>query len=545
MTDDASPRGATRETVDPFRDLGEVLPHRPVRPQRFALSRRGMVAAQHWLATQAGVEILEAGGNAIDAAVAAAFALGVCEPQASGLGGQTMAMIHLVDPRRTFALDGSSRAPNRAHLESLRGAHRLRGYRATTVPSTPAVLGHLINHYGRLPLARVLAPAIRLAVEGVPWSELQHGLLLRELRHLRKHNAKEIFLRGGRQLPVPGSLLHQPVLARTLRRLAAEGVEDFYRGRIGRAIVRDMERNGGLIHADDLARIPTPIERRPISTRFRGMRIVTFPPPGAGRALLQMFNILDQFEPEEIDPETARGAVLLALVMHQAAMDRADRPYDPNLYPQIRRRRMLDPDRTRTLARRFRRSVRGGGETTHLSVMDRDGNVVALTQSIERVFGAMVATPELGFLYNDYLSAYDVDDMAHPYYLRPNTPPWGSVAPTIAFRGARPTLAIGSPGSDRIVTAILQVMLRLRTLTPFESVDAPRLHATLEGKVALEATRFRDDIPALLESHGFTVDRRDPYSFYMGSVQMVQRTREGFVGVADPRRDGSAAGPKA
>ncbi len=161
---------------------------------------------------------------------------------------------------------------------------------------------------------------------------------------------------------------------------------------------------------------------------------------------------------------------------------------------------MLDPDRTRALAKAFRRRLRGGGETTHLSVIDRDGNVVALTQSIERVFGAMVATPSLGFLYNDYLSAYDVEDISHPYYLRPNSPPWGSVAPTIVFRGARPWLVIGSPGSERIVTAILQVLLRLGSHTPYEAVDAPRLHATLEGKVALEASRFRDDIPPLLAS---------------------------------------------
>jgi len=544
VRDDATTATPGLAADDPFRDLGEVVPHAPVRPQRFALSRRGMVATQHFLATDAGVEMLEAGGNAIDAAVASAFALGVCEPQASGLGGQSMAMIHIADPRRTFALDGSSLAPNRAHPESLRGSRRIRGYTATTVPSSPAVLGYLLSQYGTLPLERVLAPAIRLAVEGVRWTELQHGLLLREHKNLRKFNAREIFLGPGRRVPAPGSLLRQPVLARTLRRLGSHGVEDFYRGRIARTIVRDMEANGGLIHADDLARMPTPIERRPISARFRNLRILTFPPPGAGRALVQMLNILDEFEPGEIDPETPRGALLLALVMHQAAMDRADRPFDPNLYPQIRRRRMVDPDRARSLARKFRKRIRGGGETTHLSVMDREGNVVALTQSIERVFGAMVATPELGVLYNDYLSAYDVDDMSHPYYLRPNSPPWGSVAPSIGFRGARPTIAIGSPGSDRIVTAILQVLLQLGAQKPLEAVDAPRLHATLEGKVALEASRFRDDIPPLLEQHGFAIDRRDPYSFYMGCVQMVQRTREGFVGVADPRRDGSAAGPR-
>jgi len=536
------PPGAANGS-DPFRDLSRVLERAPVYPQRVSVSRRGMVAAQHYLATGAGVEILEAGGNAIDAAVAAALALGVCEPQASGLGGQTMVLLHHAEQRRTVALDGSSLAPNRATPEVVRGARRLRGYRATTVPSTPAVLDYLLRHFGTFSFARVVEPAIRLASEGVPWSELQHALLLREIKHLRRFNARELFLGPRGRVPAVGAILRQPVLARTLKRLATKGVEDFYRGQIGRAIARDMEENEGLIRADDLARMATPIERRPISARFRGTRLLTFPPPGAGRALLQMVKILEEFAPAEVDPDSPQGALLLAMIMQQAAIDRADRPFEANLYPQIRRRKMLDPNRAAGLARGFRSRLRRGGETTHLSVMDRHGNVVALTQSIERVFGAMVATPSLGFLYNDYLSAYDVDDIEHPYYLRPNTPPWGSVAPTIGFRGPRPWITIGSPGSDRIVTAILQVLLRLGHQAPFEAVDAPRLHASLEGKVSLEASRFRDDLPPLLARHGFTVDPRDPYSFYMGSVQMVVRTREGYVGVADPRRDGSAAGP--
>jgi len=542
--DDAPPPPAGK-SPDPFRDLGEVVGRTAVRPQRFAVSRRGMASTQHYLATRAAVEILEAGGSAIDAAVAAAFALGVCEPQASGLGGQTLALVHVAEDARTFALDGSSRAPNRAHLEGLRGSARLRGYRATTVPSTPATLDYLLAQYGTLRLSRVLEPAIRIAEEGFPVSELQHGLMVREAKYLRRFNAGKVFLGRGRRVWPVGALIRQPALAETLRRLAEHGVADFYGGQIAREIVRDMEANDGLLRADDLARVPTPIERRPVSARFRGARLLTMPPPGAGRALVQMLNIADQLEAKELDSETPQGALMLALLMHQAAMDRNDRPYDPNLYPQIRRRRMVDPERASALARRFRKRVRGGGETTHLSVMDAAGNVVALTQSIERVFGAAVMTPRLGFLYNDYLSAYDVEDLAHPYYLRPGVPPWGSVAPSIAFRGKRPWLAIGSPGSDRIVTSILQVLLRLGSHTPYESVDAPRMHVTLEGKAALEATRFRDDIPPLLEKHGFTVDARDPYSFYMGCVQLVMRTREGLVGVADPRRDGAAAGPRA
>jgi gamma-glutamyltranspeptidase/glutathione hydrolase len=141
--------------------------------------------------------------------------------------------------------------------------------------------------------------------------------------------------------------------------------------------------------------------------------------------------------------------------------------------------------------------------------------------------------------------AFEYGDIAHPYSMRPNASPWASVAPTIVFRGPRPWLAIGSPGSERIISAIMQVLLRLLTHRPYDAVAAPRLHCSVDGRVSLEASRFRDDIPAALERHGFTVDRRDAYSFYLGCVQLVLRERRGFVGVADPRRDGSAGGPHA
>jgi gamma-glutamyltranspeptidase/glutathione hydrolase len=189
------------------------------------------------------------------------------------------------------------------------------------------------------------------------------------------------------------------------------------------------------------------------------------------------------------------------------------------------------------------RRVTGGGETTHLSVMDGEGNVVGLTQSIERVYGAAVATPTLGFLYNNYMSAFDTDDISHPYYLRPNAAPWASVAPTIVFRGPRPWLVLGSPGSERITPSILQVLLRLQTHSPLAAVDAPRLFCSLDGLVSLEASRMRDDIPESLEGAGFDIQRRDPYSFYLGCVQLVMRDGDELIGVADPRRDGSAAGP--
>jgi gamma-glutamyltranspeptidase/glutathione hydrolase len=141
------------------------------------------------------------------------------------------------------------------------------------------------------------------------------------------------------------------------------------------------------------------------------------------------------------------------------------------------------------------------------------------------------------------MSAFDYEDISHPYYMRPNAAPWASVAPTIVFRGRKPWLVLGSPGSERITSSIYQVLVRMQNMPPWAAVDAPRLHCSLRGRVSAELTRMRNDIPAALERHGYQIDARDPYSFYLGCVQLVVREKDEFLGVADPRRDGSAAGP--
>ncbi|KPK44943.1 MAG: hypothetical protein AMJ65_01540 [Phycisphaerae bacterium SG8_4] len=515
------------------------------RPQRVAVSGGGVASTQHYLATDAAVQILEASGNAADAAVAAAFALGVCEPAASGLGGQTMMLIHLARSRRTFALDGSSRAPNRTSLKELSRDQRRHGYMATTVPSTPAVLGYALERYGTMPLHEIVAPAIQLAEHGYQVTELQRKLLRRVRKTLRQNTAAQLFLRDGSKCFRVGERFRQSALANTLRRLASAGVADFYTGQIAKLIRKDMARNGGLIGEEDLAQIPWPIERRPVSCQFEDHRVVTFPPPGAGRTLVEMLNIISHIPKKHRSVDTPEGALMLAQAIRQANRDRTDRPFEPNFYYQIPQKRMLSTDYAKQIARWSLRNIRTRGETTHLSVMDRYGNVVALTQSIERVYGACVATPELGFLYNNYMLAFEDEDMTHPYYLRPNAVPWASVAPTIVFKGRRPWVAIGSPGSQRIVSATAQVFLRLLKQLPFESVDAPRLHCSLDGTVSLEASRMRSDIPTALEQHGFTIDVREPHSFYLGCVQLAMRHGDKFVGVADPRRDGAAGGPTA
>ena len=514
-------------------------------PQRVAASKFGMVATAHHCATEAGNEILASGGNAIDAAVAAALALGVCEPAASGLGGQTMMLIHTAEPRRTFALDGSSRAPNRAAPELFKEKQqRFRGHSATTVPSSLAAYDYASKEYGTMPLSRVIEPAIRLAEDGYPISAIQNRLCKRELKYLREGSAAPLFLKNGSRVQPIGSTFQQPVLAKTLQRLARHGIEDFYQGKIARQIHKDMQDNGGLLHRDDLAQIPQPIERKPVACHFDSMRVITFPPPGAGRTLVEMLNILEHVPWEFCTTDTPEGAVMIAEVIRRAFLDRRDRPYDPTFYAQIDDKHMMSEAYAGRVAKQFIKRIKTHGETTHLSVMDRHQNVVGLTQSIERVYGSRAASPELGFLYNNYMSAFEYEDISHPYYMRPNAVPWASVAPTIVFHGRRPWAVLGSPGSERIAPSILQVLLRLKHQPPYDSVARPRMHCSIQGEVSLEATCMRSDIPPALERRGFTVNVRDPYSFYLGCVQLVLNDGKTFIGVADPRRDGSAAGPE-
>ena len=525
-------------------DLLELTDTRIHEPQRVAASVHGMVSTAHYSATAAGVRMLEQGGNAVDAAVAAALALGVCEPAASGLGGQTMMLVHLREPGSTVAIDGSSRAPNRALIENFANlrAERRRGHLATTVPSSVATYAYALERYGRLDWATVLEPAIELATDGYEISVLQYRLTRRERRHLHAHPAGQLFLQDGRRARRAGTRFVQPVLAATLRRLAEQGYEDFYQGETARLIHQDMEANGGILRDDDLAQIPVPIEREPLPGRFGRDQVFTMPLPGAGRTLVEMLNIHRSLPRELRDIDTPDGAVCLAKAIQQALIDRNDRPIDPNLYPQVTHEQMLDRRYAREVARRIA-PVRTAGETTHLSVMDSEGGSVALTQSIENVYGSCAASPQLGFLYNNYMSAFNYDDPSHPYYLRPNAVPWASVAPTIVFKHERPWLAIGSPGSERIPPAILQVLLRLRQVSPLAAVDAPRIHCSLEGVVSAEASRIPTDVLDALAGAEFELNRREPYSFYMGCVQMVMADGGRFVGVADPRRDGAAAGP--
>jgi gamma-glutamyltranspeptidase/glutathione hydrolase len=529
----------------------------PTRDGKCAEAENGMISTAFPDATKAGVEMLQHGGNAVDAACAAALALGVCEPQASGLGGQTMMLIST--GKRVLAIDGSSRAPSLAHVNAIYKDDRAYGYRATTVPSTPATLWYVNKNYGKLPWEKVMEPAIRLAEEGYRITPLQHRLQERELENFDKvasQSGKTYFLKDGNPYPI-GELFRQPDLAQLLKTLAEKGVKEFYLGRVAKQIDADMREYGGLLRYDDLALIPWPIVRVPLRRNFRGLTVYSMPPPGAGRGLLFTLMMINSISPRHLHKDGITLALLLVEIFRKALLERADRPFNPNFYPQVAERDILNSKYVRqsileiTRATRIPLPIRETedellGETTHLSVIDNTGMAVSLTQSIERIYGGKAAAEGLGFLYNNYMMDYEYKLVSHPFYLRPNAVPWATVAPTLIFNNKEIWIAVGSPGSERIFSTITQFLIHiLDELQPIsEAMLAPRLHCSLGGRVSLEAERFPRELVELFQNKGYRINKREPYSFYLGAIHAVLKEQDGtgFQGVAEIRRDGIAGG---
>jgi gamma-glutamyltranspeptidase / glutathione hydrolase len=515
-----------------------------------AASHPAAVAAAFPLATAAGIEMLRSGGNAVDAAVAAAWALCVCEPSASGLGGQTIALIRFADGSFKV-IDGHSRAPAAASLELISRDEQRRGYRASTVPTTPAVLQHLLLKYGTLGRHQIMAPAIRIAETGYAITALQRrqaGWVADAL----EPSAAALYLPEG--VPPAGWVLRQPALAKTLRRIAEVDAEDFYRGRLARAIARDMAANGGLITERDLAGCEAPLECAPVSACYRGYRVVTVPAPGGGPQLLRSLRLLERLLPSGSDVSEEEWRAAIALTVAEAFRERERTAAHPQTWSWADVDPACNEDTLRSIAAglrdaritdRDRPAAEEPGDTTHLSACDRSGNVVALTQSIQSLFGAKAAHRDLGFLYNNYLRT--CPRRPHPHGLAANCRPRSNAAPTLVLSDANetaaPLLLLGAAGSRRITSSILQVISGVidRHLDVDAAVAAPRVHGLTNGKVWVEAPaatqRLLEQL-ATLSCRPIVKPRRN---YAMGAVQALHFLADGGVrGAADPRRDGTA-----
>lgn len=498
-----------------------------------AASEAGVVATAHYRATEAGRGILAAGGNAIDAAVAASLALAVVESAGSGIGGMAMMVVHLAEGGRTFTVEGPCRAPARATPAAVAASGRYRGHRAIAVPGYLAALDHVLERYGTQTVATVCEPAIRLAEEGARITPLQHQLLVGNQEILRRHSGGALFLDRQHRPPKVGTRFPQPALARTLRRLSTLGLRDFYEGETARALARDVADHGGFLAEADLAQL-TAQEGQPLSAPLGGGTAHILGPPGGGISLAQLLYLHDSVA-RPVSLATPEGIVLVARMIRAVRQER-------------RRTRLLvearAPGRAAgTLSRSWaRRLLSRLGETSHLSVMDCHGNAVALTQSLERSFGSAEACVELGFLLNGYLRAFKVQNRAHPYYLKPGAVARSNAAPTVVVRDGEAWVAIGSTGSERMVSGIFTTLLRLPTQTPFEAVRGPRLHATPDGEVLWEAGRFPPGCREALQEDGFSLVDLEDYSFRTGGLQLAVKEGGLLQAVADPRRDGGALG---
>ena len=516
-----------------------------------ATSSRGMVVSGNPYASHAGAAMLEAGGNAVDAAVATAFALAVVEPSQSGIGGRTQALVRLPDGS-FHGIDGTTQVP--LGYDPTMAPRVDRGYPTVAIPGTVKALTRLLSEHGSLPLERVLAPAIRYAEGGFPITEGEARRIATVAEGLREFEwAARSFLGPDGSPLSGGDTLIQTDLAETLKVLASEGPEEFYSGELARRMVEDFQENGGFVTLEDLRQYEA---RDAVLARgsYRGRDIVGTYLPASGATVIEILQILESYPMGEMTE--GERAALLTQALLLGFEDRDEFQFDP---PEEVVARLTSKEWAAGRARALRRAEGRAGvaapaitgpeewpHTTHLSAADGDGMVVAMTQSLGPTLGSWVVTPGLGFVYAATTGGYLADTP-------PGGRPWSSQAPIIVLEDGRPRYVLGGAGARRIVSALVSVVSRLldEGMGLSEALAASRLHpsgdeVTLENGDAPEAEEGGE---AALESLGFQVDTRSFSTWFalLNAIEVVGTPEGGerqFLGVADPRWGwGGAVGP--
>jgi gamma-glutamyltranspeptidase / glutathione hydrolase len=545
-----------------------------------ARGRDGMVVTSQADASRAGLAMLARGGNAVDAAVAAAFALAVTQPFSAGLGGGAFLLVRGADGR-VVAIDARETAPAAATRDmyvrpGVPERASLAGPLAVATPGFVAGVALALERYGTLPLAQVLEPAIALAERGFAIGPYHAHMLER----LRAYGLPERFPETGRiQFPPvgaaiePGWRLLQPDLARTLRRLAAAGPGDFYRGALASAIADDMAKSGGLVSEQDLADY-APRVREPVRGSYRGFEVVSFPPPSSGGvALIEALNILEGFDLAPLGAGSSASLHRIAEALKLAFADRAAYLGDPDFVEvpvarlvakpyAARLRARIDPPWWRRAPWTWGRSevairVEGPGRplddsgTTHLSTADAAGGAVAITMTINTPFGSGMTVPGTGIVLNnemdDFAKATDVPnvyglvDTTGANAIEPGKRPLSSMTPTLLLRDGHLAMVTGSPGGPRIISAtLLSVLNRVDYGMSIEAaVSAPRIHHQwLPDVLYVEPEMSADVLEGLrARGHPVQVDDRD-----WGAVEAIAAHDGWLFGGSDPRRDGAALG---
>jgi gamma-glutamyltranspeptidase/glutathione hydrolase len=552
-------------------------------------AQHAMVVSVHELASHAGVEIMQAGGNAVDAAVATGFALAVVHPPAGNLGGGGFMLIRTAGGKARF-LDYREKAPASAkpdmYLDGqgnvIDGASEY-GYKAIGVPGSVAGMVYAENKYGKLTLQRVMAPAIKLAREGyaLTWGEAQDFQFDRHLGQFAE--SRRVFQRDGDYYK-PGEIFRQPDLARTLERIAAKP-DDFYHGAMARELASAIQKGGGIITAKDLAQYEVK-EREPIRGTYRGYEIVSAPPPSSGgTVLIESLNILEGYDLAKLGNRSSQSIHFTTEAFRRAFFDRAEFMGDPDFskIPVVQLidkkyaaawRESIDPAHA-SVSKELKRpgifneleqyaashlqpvGVHEGQHTTHYSVVDAEGNAVAVTTTINDWFGSRVTADGLGFLLNDEMDDFsakpgvpNADGLIQgaANAIGPGKRPLSSMTPTIVVRDGKPFLVLGSPGSSKIITTVANVLMGVvdHGMNIQEAVNAPRFHNQwLPDLINVEKWFSPDTISALQKmGHHVQVGLREDGGAYWSDAECIaiDATTGERLGASDGRNNGKAIG---
>ncbi|MGD8563786.1 MAG: gamma-glutamyltransferase [Desulfarculaceae bacterium] len=524
--------------------------HRPL-----LMGTSWMITADHPLAAQAGASILEAGGNAVDAAIAANLVLTVVRPHMCGPGGDLFALIYMAESGELTALNASGRAPSRASIEFYKNqgydAVPLAGILTATVPGTISGWQAALDKYGTMTLEQLLPRAIAYAENGFPvYSDLRLAMEQRRPLLMKSPAAARTFFPGG-ETPAIGDLLVQPLLARTYRTLATQGPDAFYRGELGRALVNFSDAEGGLFSEEDLAG-HTCNWVEPLRTGYRGYEICTHPPNSQGIALLMQVNILETFDLAAMGPNQAELIHLMVEAKKLAFADRDQYVCDPDVNP-VPIKELLDKGQARAQAQRIdpdsaasspepRRFTSGGDDTVYLAVVDSQGNAVSLIQSIYQAFGSCVMVPETGMLLHNRGCGFSLDP-GHVNALAPGKRPYHTLHPAMILQNEKPCIVLGTPGADGQTQTIIQITTSLLDFGADvqQAMEAPRWRSDSDGALLMEG-RFPPEAVAALKAKGHQVQVLPEWDEVMGSSQaiFVDQERGMLMGGADPRRQAYA-----
>lgn len=529
-------------------------------------SGRSMVSSVNALATEIGVRTLRDGGNAVDAAVAVGYALAVTHPQAGNIGGGGFMLLR-TKAGKTVAIDFREMAPVKASRDMFLDAQgevdtrlSLTSHLASGIPGTVAGLSLALDNYGTLPLRQVIQPAIKLAREGFIVNEsLADSLATYGAEVMLSHpNSKAIFFKPDGKPYRQGETLVQTQLANSLERIAKEGPQAFYQGAIADEIVGEMARNGGLIGKADLAAYRA-VERIPVVGSYRGYEIYSMPPPSSGGIhIVQIMNILENFDLSAMGHNSADAIHVMAEAMKYAYADRSEYLGDPE-FVKVPVRVLTSKGYAKTLAERIdmqrahpseqikpgRLAPYESDQTTHFSVVDKDGNAVAVTYTLNTNFGSGVVAGNSGILMNNQMDDFSAKPGTPNVYgliggeanaVQPYKRPLSSMSPTIVAREGKTLLVTGSPGGSRIITTVLQTVLNVLdfNMSVSEATYAPRVHHQwLPDELRIEKGVSPDTI-RLLEGKGHKVTVKPA----MGSTQSIMIGPDGLYGTSDPRSKG-------